>query len=350
MAFLNVSLSHSCYSLGMYFLPVSRKPSPRSRSDVHASAPVGGRRASADRKCRPHTETSLGGDFLRLAFRCLSLRRIQGASVALFIIAIITATARTAIRLKQQRRLYVDDVFLFIAVIFLVASMGLLWHQLDEMYTAEALVTNSASFVALTGNWIDQLFWFLKISDAFLVLSWTSVLAVKFSFLFFFRNLIDRVRGMKTYWWIVMAITLAVWAFGCGAVFAPCPYFDLRSRTPLKLHADATVVNIHDVQSRALRARSMASLSLIRRPSSLLISSPTYSSSSSRSTSSPRFKSSFDKSSPSAVRCVSRSSSLSSPLPASRGSGPPPRRTRSTLPGSCSGRHPKRASRSPWSR
>ena len=146
----------------------------------------------------------------------------------------VTVTARTAIRLSQQRRLFADDGFLLVAVVFLVASMAVLWHQLDEMYVAEALVTNTATFVVITGNWMDQLFWFLKISDAFLVLSWTSVMAVKFSFLFFFRNLIDRVRGMKRYWYVVLAISTAVWIFGCGAVFAPCPYFDLRSRAYLK--------------------------------------------------------------------------------------------------------------------
>ena len=142
----------------------------------------------------------------------------------------LTASARTAIRLTQQRRLHADDALLLVAVVFLVASMALLWRQLDEMYTAEALVTDTATFVLITGDWMDSLFYFLKISDAFLVLSWTSELAVKFSFLLFFRHLIDRVRGMKVYWWVAMAITLAVWIFGCGAVFAPCPYFDLRSR------------------------------------------------------------------------------------------------------------------------
>ena len=115
-------------------------------------------------------------------------------------------------------------------MVFLIASMALLWQQLDEMFVAEALVTNTASTVLITGNWMDQLFWFLKISDAFLVLSWTSEMAVKFSFLFFFRNLINRVRGMKLYWWVVFGVSVAVWIFGCGAVFAPCPYFDLRSR------------------------------------------------------------------------------------------------------------------------
>ena len=148
--------------------------------------------------------------------------------MGLFGFAILAAGLRTAIRLRYQKRLFVDDGFLFLAIVFLIASMVLLWFQFDEMYLAEALVTNQDPPPKLPKNFFAQLIHFLKFSDAFLVLSWSSVLAVKFSFLFFFRSLIDRVPHMMYYWWTTVGITFCVWAFGCGAVFAPCPYFDFR--------------------------------------------------------------------------------------------------------------------------
>lgn len=48
---------------------------------------------------------------------------------------------------------------------------------------------------------------------AFLALSWTSIFAVKFSFLVFFRKLIDRVTKIHTFYWMVVIITLLSWLF-----------------------------------------------------------------------------------------------------------------------------------------
>lgn len=41
---------------------------------------------------------------------------------------------------------------------------------------------------------------FHLLSDIFIVLSWTTVIAVKYSFLSFFRMLIRRVHGKQAYW------------------------------------------------------------------------------------------------------------------------------------------------------
>ena len=101
--------------------------------------------------------------------------------------------------------------------------------MLPSMYLVEALITDSQS-LDLPADFVAQSLLFQKLSDAFLVMTYNVIFAVKFSFLFFFRGLIRRVKTMGVYWWIVAGLTAAVWAFGAIGVFASCPYFDLRSR------------------------------------------------------------------------------------------------------------------------
>ena len=99
------------------------------------------------------------------------------------------------------------------------------------MYLVEALITNSATLV-LPSDFLNQAFRFQKLNDAYLVLTYNTIFAVKFSFLFFFRMLINRVRQMKIYWWLVAAATGVVWAYGVIGFFITCPYFDdIRSCT-----------------------------------------------------------------------------------------------------------------------
>lgn len=93
----------------------------------------------------------------------------------------------------------------------------------------EALLTRPASTI-LPSDLFDQLFRFHKLSDAYLVLTYTSIFAVKFSFLFFFRVLVRRVHKMVVYWWIVIAITTVGWIVCVIGIFLPCLYFDNRSR------------------------------------------------------------------------------------------------------------------------
>ena len=96
------------------------------------------------------------------------------------------------------------------------------------MYLVEALITDDPA-LSLPDDFVAQGLLFQKLSDGFLVLTYNVIFAVKFSFLFFFRGLIRRVRTMGVYWWIIATFTAAVWAFGVVGVFASCPYFDFRS-------------------------------------------------------------------------------------------------------------------------
>lgn len=164
----------------------------------------------------------------------LTLTESQAASITLFTISIILAIARTCIRLRYQKRLFADDVFLLVAVICLCAALTLLVIFAPSMYLIEAFIT-SAPTIELPPDPLQQqaleqkLFNYLKLSDVYYIMSWTTIFAVKFSFLFFFRVLIWRVRGITLYWRIVGGVSVLAWGYCISGAFIICPYFDIRA-------------------------------------------------------------------------------------------------------------------------
>ncbi|KAL8753060.1 MAG: hypothetical protein Q9184_005536 [Pyrenodesmia sp. 2 TL-2023] len=60
-------------------------------------------------------------------------------------------------------------------------------------------------------------------------LAWCSVIAVKFSFLFLFRKLIDRIPRLITYWWFVIAFNVVAFGYGFSTYFLICPYYNDRA-------------------------------------------------------------------------------------------------------------------------
>ncbi|KAL8724939.1 MAG: hypothetical protein Q9181_006608 [Wetmoreana brouardii] len=51
-------------------------------------------------------------------------------------------------------------------------------------------------------------------------------MAVKFSFLFLFRKLIDRIPPLITYWWFVIAFNIVAFGYGLSTYFLICPRFN----------------------------------------------------------------------------------------------------------------------------
>ncbi len=131
-------------------------------------------------------------------------------------------------RLHQHRRLFVDDGFLLFACACLCAETALLHRLLPVLYLYEGL--NLSPLTTPFGPQdIEDLIWYQKMVNSFIVLSWVTIFAVKLSFLFFFRNLIRRLSGMNTYWKIVLTTSLLVCGFNICEVFIACPHFNLSS-------------------------------------------------------------------------------------------------------------------------
>ncbi|MCJ1470002.1 hypothetical protein MMC07_008647 [Pseudocyphellaria aurata] len=146
----------------------------------------------------------------------------------LFALSVLFLLARTTLRLRYQKRLFIDDAFLLFAEICLGASVGLLYAFADNLFLNEALVTRPSA-VILPPDYTNQRILFQKQSDACLVLTYTSIFAVKFSFLFFFKLIVRRIHSMIVYWWIVVAVTTIAWVVCVIKIFLPCMDFDETS-------------------------------------------------------------------------------------------------------------------------
>ncbi|KAI9824019.1 MAG: hypothetical protein M1826_007552 [Phylliscum demangeonii] len=142
----------------------------------------------------------------------------------LFGLAMIAATARFVVRVRLQRRLLLEDIILLFACALLIAGSGLLYHDMEMVYLQEALVASSRpDFDRLPKDWLRKTILNQKTVWAYLVLSSSAIFAVKFTFLSFFRALVDRQQKMLRYWWVVVVITALAWGACATYPFYDCP-------------------------------------------------------------------------------------------------------------------------------
>ncbi|KAL8687753.1 MAG: hypothetical protein Q9218_006168 [Villophora microphyllina] len=160
----------------------------------------------------------------------------KGVTIAFCVLAIIGAVARTIIRFRNRQLRVLDDALLLSACICLIAATIMLVKGASYLYMVEALQAHPelAAFASMQ-----------EISDAiakiqqdtypFGVLIWLSVFAVKFCYLSFFRQLIDRLARITVYWRITLAVTFVACIFNATASFVACPEFgenNLKCTTP----------------------------------------------------------------------------------------------------------------------
>lgn len=139
-----------------------------------------------------------------------------------FGVAILAAVTRTAIRIHLKQRLQIDDGFLFLACVCLIATTILLYKMVTDIYFFQSL-SSDPSAVAIPMDIVSRIDWFQKSDSAYLFVTWTAIFAVKFSFLAFFRRLIDRLGSIIIYWKVVIGFTASAFAFCVCDGFIACP-------------------------------------------------------------------------------------------------------------------------------
>ena len=167
----------------------------------------------------------------------------------------VAALIRSVLRLHYHKRLSVDDAFLIFAVALACTSMGLYIQFMDGMYLGEATAMGRIPEDATLAKIEELTLRFHVLNDVFLVLTWTSIFAVKFSFLFFFRSLIDRIRSMEVLWRYVTAVTFLSWVVCVIDSIVSCPYFDLRSGESILLRYRSVQKLASDVRDSAMCQR-----------------------------------------------------------------------------------------------
>ncbi|MCJ1350998.1 MAG: hypothetical protein MMC33_000980 [Icmadophila ericetorum] len=137
-------------------------------------------------------------------------------------VATVLAIARTVIRFCRFRTLHVDDYFLFFATVALVIGTILLYSSIQGVY---AVLNIELGNEAPPMDFVQQLILIEKINAAASVFLWLAIFGVKFSFLFFFRQLVRNVRPYIVWWWCVFAVLIPSWVVCMCAQFIGCAIF-----------------------------------------------------------------------------------------------------------------------------
>ena len=137
----------------------------------------------------------------------------------------MSTSARFYVRIHLQKQLSIDDGLLVVAFCCLTIALSMMYSlAINGLYLEEALTT-SLSGVHTPADPLQDINAFHKWATIILMLCWCAVMAVKFSFLFFFRRLIDRIPRLILYWWIVVFLNIAVFAYGIAVQYESCPYY-----------------------------------------------------------------------------------------------------------------------------
>lgn len=140
-----------------------------------------------------------------------------------FSLVILCATCRLATRVYTRSCLYIDDYLVIIALICLTVGTGLLYSFCQRIFVIQAVKVDPT--VIIPPDLYDNVRKYYALTTSFLFLIWTSIFAVKLSFLALFRLLIRRVgKVMTRYYWIAVATTVVTWMFLVNEPFMLCPY------------------------------------------------------------------------------------------------------------------------------
>jgi hypothetical protein len=154
----------------------------------------------------------------------------QASVLSLFALCLIAVFARFYVRIRVQKQLSTDDGFLLFGICSLISALGVLLPSMDTLYMFEALAYRVPT-LKLPPDWRERTFHLHKMSTVALILAWCSIVSVKFSFLFLFRKLIDRIPKMMIYWWVVVIFNAVVAIYGAAICILTCPWFyDDRNR------------------------------------------------------------------------------------------------------------------------
>ena len=137
--------------------------------------------------------------------------------------AIIGAISRTALRYHNTSRLTLDDGFLFVACVALVAATVILYKFIPGAYLFEVFAFHPPSVLPPGFDFDKTVLYNVKLLDAYNMLSWVVIYSVKFCFLSFFRSLIDRLQKMIVYWRVVVGITAVFFGLSLCETFIACP-------------------------------------------------------------------------------------------------------------------------------
>lgn len=94
------------------------------------------------------------------------------------------------------------------------------------MYTVKALTLGEKITYSLPSDFQKRVVHYRSLNNASLVLTWFTIVSIKFSFLFIFKKLIDRIRPLIAYWWVFTVFNGAIAIYGATVPILACPLLD----------------------------------------------------------------------------------------------------------------------------
>ena len=129
----------------------------------------------------------------------------------------LVAAGRLYLRWRNFRSFGLDDGFLIVAVLLYSAETGVLDRLRDLSYLQMRV---NMGIEIPPPDFGVQMFGYANLDLAASILVWSSIYAIKFSFMTFFLPLMSRVRKIKIWWQIAMgfmvpsaavSILLGIW-------------------------------------------------------------------------------------------------------------------------------------------
>lgn len=114
--------------------------------------------------------------------------------------------------MRARRGLYLDDYLVLVGTICLCADTVLFYQECNDFMLASAVQSNPSIVPRVNSDAFDHMIR-VSFSDFFasFTLVWSTIYAVKCSFLALFQILIERVTKIRTYYWCVVVITVVSW-------------------------------------------------------------------------------------------------------------------------------------------
>lgn len=125
------------------------------------------------------------------------------------VVSFILVIIRTHTQYQTNKRLFINDYWIFFAVLCHLATAIVYQIAMPPMYE----LTYIGSGLRLpTEGFMDRASLFLKLQYAADILLWTTLWSVKFSLLFFFWKLFESVNSsMRLFWWVMCGVTASTW-------------------------------------------------------------------------------------------------------------------------------------------
>lgn len=145
---------------------------------------------------------------------------MQGISWTGACLSLTFLLLRLVSRLRAYpRRLYLDDWLAIFAWILVFITTALWqWKAADMYYILDV----SAGLATVDAEFFSRIVPFARMQLVVNLFFYTTLVAIKFSFLFFFRRLSQRVHGQQYVWWSVMLLTVASYLVSVGDIEYEC--------------------------------------------------------------------------------------------------------------------------------